>query len=78
MAAIGTPILGDGKYGGRESIIAGFGLQKRPHLHACRLTIPKPSGDVLTVAAPLPDHMAAAIAAFGFDASGDIDPFPED
>jgi 23S rRNA pseudouridine955/2504/2580 synthase len=78
MAAIGTPILGDGKYGGRESIIAGFGLQKRLHLHACRLTIPKPSGDVLTVAAPLPDHMAAAIAAFGFDASAEIDPFPQE
>ncbi|MGE0650961.1 MAG: RluA family pseudouridine synthase [Alphaproteobacteria bacterium] len=78
MAAIGTPILGDGKYGGRESFIAGFGLQKRLHLHASRLAIPKPSGGVLAIAAPLPDHMAATVAAFGFDASGDIDPFPED
>jgi hypothetical protein len=33
---------------------------------------------VLTVAAPLPDHMAAAIAAFGFDASAEIDPFPQE
>jgi 23S rRNA pseudouridine955/2504/2580 synthase len=78
MAAIGTPILGDGKYGGRESFIAGFGLQKRLHLHACRLTIPKPSGGMLIVAAPLPDHMTAAVAAFGFDAWGEVDPFPPD
>jgi 23S rRNA pseudouridine955/2504/2580 synthase len=77
MAAIGTPILGDGKYGGRESFIAGFGLQKRLHLHASRLTIPKPSGGVIKVTAPLPKHITAAVAAFGFDASGDVDPFPE-
>jgi 23S rRNA pseudouridine955/2504/2580 synthase len=78
MAAIGTPILGDGKYGGRESFVAGVGLQKRLHLHASRLTIPKPSGGLLTVEAPLPEHMVAAVAAFGFDASDDVDLFPQE
>lgn len=78
LAAIGTPILGDGKYGGREAFIGGFGLEKRLHLHAARLEIPKPAGGVLAVSAPLPPHMAAAISAFGFDAGGEVDPFPRD
>jgi 23S rRNA pseudouridine955/2504/2580 synthase len=78
MAAIGTPILGDGKYGGQGSVIAGLGLPKRLHLHARRIAIPKPSGGIVTVDAPLPPHMTAAIAAFGFDSSGDVDPFPPD
>ncbi len=78
MAAIGTPILGDGKYGGREAFISGLGLEKQLHLHAWRLEIPKPSGGVLAVAAPLSAHMKAAIEAFGFDAGGEGDPFPRD
>src|SRR3546814_17722463 len=54
MAAIGTPILGDGKYGGAEAFIAGLDLERRLHLHACTLEIPKPSGQMLRVRAPLP------------------------
>ncbi len=76
MAAIGTPILGDGKYGGREAFIGGLPLEQRLHLHAWRLEIPKPAGGVLTVSAPLPPHLAAAIAAFGFETGGEVDPFP--
>jgi 23S rRNA pseudouridine955/2504/2580 synthase len=78
MEALGTPILGDGKYGGRESFIDGLDLAKSLHLHAYRLEIPKPSGGVLKVMAPLPDHLKHAIAAFGFDAKGEADPFPRD
>ncbi len=78
LAAIGTPILGDGKYGGAEAFIGGFGLEKCLHLHACRLEIPKPAGGILKITAPLPPHMAAAVAAFGFEAGGEADPFPRD
>lgn len=78
MAAIGTPILGDGKYGGREAFISGINLEKRLHLHAWRLEIPKPEGGILAISAPLSPHMAAAVAAFGFDVGRDDDPFPRD
>lgn len=78
LAAIGTPILGDGKYGGAAAFIGGLGLEKRLHLHAWRLEIPRPAGGRLTVTAPLPPHMATAVAAFGFDAGGEADPFPRD
>ena len=43
-----------------------------------RLEIPKPAGGILRISAPLPPHMAAAVAAFGFDAGGEADPFPRD
>ncbi len=76
MAAIGTPILGDGKYGGTGAFVAGGGLAKRLHLHALFLEIPKPAGGMLTLRAPLPPHMDAALDAFGFELPADPDPFP--
>jgi 23S rRNA pseudouridine955/2504/2580 synthase len=78
LAAIGTPILGDGKYGGRDAFIAGAGLEKRLHLHARALTLPKPAGGMLAVAAPLPPHLEAAFAALGLDLPAAEDPFPRD
>jgi 23S rRNA pseudouridine955/2504/2580 synthase len=78
MAAIETPIMGDGKYGGSKAFITGVGLEKRLHLHAYRLEIPKPDGGLLSVEAPLPVHMRTAVAAFGFDTSVDPDPFPRE
>jgi 23S rRNA pseudouridine955/2504/2580 synthase len=51
MAAIGHPIIGDGKYGAREAMMEG--LSNKLHLHARRIVIPK----VLDVTAPLPRHM---------------------
>jgi 23S rRNA pseudouridine955/2504/2580 synthase len=53
MAAIGHPILGDGKYGAREAFIDGMELSRKLHLHARRIMIP----GVLDVTAPLPEHM---------------------
>lgn len=38
MAAIGTPILGDGKYGGKQSFIEG--LSKKMHLHSSEIKLP--------------------------------------
>jgi 23S rRNA pseudouridine955/2504/2580 synthase len=64
--AIGAPILGDGKYGGAASRVAG--LSHELHLHARRLEIPHPAGGVLSVEAPLPPHMQATFRDLGFSA----------
>ena len=53
MSAIGHPILGDGKYGGKEAFIDGMGISRKLHLHARRIKIP----NMLDVTAPLPPHM---------------------
>ena len=75
-AAIGTPILGDGKYGGATAHLAGVPGSRRLHLHARALSIPHPAGGTLTVTAPLPPHMRQSWEFFGF--SPDIaDPFAE-
>jgi 23S rRNA pseudouridine955/2504/2580 synthase len=65
--AIGAPILGDGKYGGAASRVAG--LSHDLHLHARRLEIPHPAGGVLAVEAPLPPHMQATFRDLGFSAA---------
>jgi 23S rRNA pseudouridine955/2504/2580 synthase len=73
-AAIGTPILGDGKYGGPASHLDGVPNSGRLHLHARTLSIPHPQGGILRVTAPLPPHMRRSWEFFGFP--GDVeDPF---
>ncbi|MGD0531056.1 MAG: RluA family pseudouridine synthase [Methyloceanibacter sp.] len=76
MEILGYPILGDEKYQGDLDLPAG--IDNKLHLHARRISFPHPSGKgVVDVTAPLPDHMARAFAAFGFEArrtdEGDID-----
>jgi 23S rRNA pseudouridine955/2504/2580 synthase len=66
MAAIGHPIVGDGKYGGQESFLTGS-ISRKMHLHARRLIIGLPGGEDLDVTAELPDHFAASMAQLGFD-----------
>ncbi|MEZ5695481.1 MAG: RluA family pseudouridine synthase [Sphingomonadaceae bacterium] len=66
MAAIGHPIVGDGKYGGQEAFLTGS-VSRKMHLHARRLIIDHPDGDRLDVTADLPDHFAASMAQLGFD-----------
>lgn len=56
-AAVGHPILGDGKYGGREAFPEGVMSIKQLHLHARRIVIPRLFGNTLDVSAPLPGHM---------------------
>jgi len=74
-AAIGTPILGDRKYGEAAAHIAGVPAT-RLHLHARALSIPHPLGGTLQVTAPLPLHMRETWEFFGFP--GDIkDPFAD-
>jgi 23S rRNA pseudouridine955/2504/2580 synthase len=75
MAARGTPILGDGKYGGPAAFLAGAEVPHRLHLHARRLIAPHPRGGLLDVTAPLPLHMATTWGYFGFDRDDDGDPF---
>ena len=75
-ALLGTPILGDGKYGGRSAHVEGAGgaggaggLPKRLMLHAREIAVPHPDdGTTLRATAPLSPHMEAAWRALGFDA----------
>jgi len=66
-AAIGTPILGDGKYGGAAAFLPGKALPRQLHLHARTVELPRPNGRVIRIVAPLPPHMAATWRFFGFD-----------
>ncbi|MBB4286099.1 RluA family pseudouridine synthase [Roseospira goensis] len=63
---LGTPILGDGKYGGQGAFIGGAEVARRMHLHARHLAMPHPAGGTLVVEAPLPPHMTEAFRYFGF------------
>jgi 23S rRNA pseudouridine955/2504/2580 synthase len=75
-AAIGTPILGDGKYGAAAAHLAGLPGSRRLHLHARSLSLPHPLGGTLEVTAPLPSHMLRTWEFFGF--AGDAeDPFAD-
>ncbi len=66
MAAIGHPIVGDGKYGGKDAFLSGL-ISRKMHLHARRLLIPAPGGESIDVTAPLPDHFAASMDNLGFE-----------
>ncbi len=66
MAAIGHPIVGDGKYGGQDAFLTGS-ISRKMHLHARRLIIDHPDGAPLDVVAPLPTHFAASMEQLGFD-----------
>jgi 23S rRNA pseudouridine955/2504/2580 synthase len=66
MAAIGHPIVGDGKYGGPDAFLSGS-ISRKMHLHARRLIIEHPDGTPLDVAADLPTHFAASLEQLGFD-----------
>ncbi|NBC31964.1 MAG: RluA family pseudouridine synthase [Alphaproteobacteria bacterium] len=71
-AALGTPILGDGKYGGRAAFLPGAGIPAQVHLHARRLVLPHPGdghGATIDVTAPLPPHMVDSWSFLGFDPS---------
>ena len=68
MAAIGHPIVGDGKYGGQLAFLTGS-VSRKMHLHARRLVIPAPGGDTIDVTADLPDHFASSMVSLGFDES---------
>ena len=87
MAAIGHPVVGDGKYGtnAQENTGTGWGAQlgggvsRKLHLHARSLDLIHPrTGALLSLTAPLPEHMARTWELFGWQ-PGDApaDPFGE-
>ncbi|MEO1423523.1 MAG: RluA family pseudouridine synthase [Pseudomonadota bacterium] len=88
MAAIGHPIVGDGKYGTNSQTNEGDGwgaqlgggISRKLHLHArtVRLTHPV-TGGLLTITAPLPPHMAQTWQFFGWESrEAPLDPFEEE
>jgi 23S rRNA pseudouridine955/2504/2580 synthase len=64
LQAIGHPIYGDGKYGGKAAFHPHLNLAKQLHLHAreLRLTAPRP----YRFKAPVPPHFADALELLGF------------
>lgn len=74
---LGTPIVGDVKYGGEGALLRAEGVAPKLHLHARAITLPHPKGGMLSVSAPLPPHMIEAWKFFGFDPEAEIDPFPD-
>ena len=72
MAAIGHPIVGDGKYGGKDAFLSGS-ISRKMHLHARRIRIDHPDGGQIDVKAELPSHFAQSLENLGFDlALGDL------
>ncbi len=60
LAAIGHPVVGDDRYGGAR----GEPRLDRPFLHAARLAFRHPvTGEALAFESPLPDDLAAVLAA---------------
>jgi 23S rRNA pseudouridine955/2504/2580 synthase len=76
MAAIGHPIVGDGKYGMAEAFLSGS-ISRKMHLHARRIRIDHPDGGKLDVTADLPTHFAETLVQLGFTLE-DGDKLPPD
>ncbi|MBX7496722.1 RluA family pseudouridine synthase [Qipengyuania sp. 6B39] len=77
-AAMGNPIVGDGKYGGKDAFLTGS-ISRKMHLHARRLIIDSPDGGKLDVTADLPEHFAASMEQLGFqESASDATPMRDD
>ena len=76
LASLGTPIVGDFKYGAQDARGKG-GIADRLHLHARSIDIARPDGGRLHVTAPLPPHMLKSWELLGFDAEREADPFKQ-
>ncbi len=63
-ASLGTPILGDEKYGVEQSQVENF--PEKLHLHARALMLPHPAGGMLSLEADLPAHMRETFNRLGF------------
>jgi 23S rRNA pseudouridine955/2504/2580 synthase len=73
--ALGTPILGDGKYAGAKAYFARESLDNQLHLHARSIRIPHPTRGIINVTAPLPPHMQKTWKFFEFADEPYEDPF---
>jgi len=83
-ALMGTPIIGDRKYGEREIEhehekigLEGINLAAGLHLHARRIICPHPvyKGKKLDITAPLPAELIKSWKAMGFESNSKADPF---
>lgn len=61
LASLGRPIAGDARYGG--ALVVGGHPAPRLMLHAAALTFPHPAGGEMRLQAPIPEDMAALLAA---------------
>ncbi|MDX1737974.1 MAG: RluA family pseudouridine synthase, partial [Alphaproteobacteria bacterium] len=81
MAAIGTPILGDGKYGGRDAFVDSEDIAAQMHLHARELQLPLENSEKMgpAIKASLPDHFLKTLKGIGFEYEEwlDADPFED-
>ena len=59
MSAIGAPIVGDGKYGGKEAFKDG--IAAKLHLHAHRVRICYEHGHPLEITAPIEGHFSESL-----------------
>ncbi|MBA3577066.1 MAG: RluA family pseudouridine synthase [Sphingomonas sp.] len=74
MAAIGFPIVGDGKYGGVDAQLTGS-ISRKLHLHARQLRIDAPDKASIDVTADLPEHFEQSLEMLGFSRlAGDMMP----
>jgi len=69
-AALGCPVAGDAAYGGPGEVPL--------HLHARSIALPLyPAKPPVTVTAPVPQHMLAALTRLGYDPAGETgEPLP--
>ena len=74
LASLGTPIIGDFKYGGKVARGQGS-IENKLHLHARSIDIAHPDGGRLRALAPLPPHMLKTWSLLGFDPNTTEDPF---
>lgn len=76
LASLGTPIVGDFKYGGAAAHGAGS-IADKLHLHARSIDIAHPDGGRLQVTAPLSAHMLESWKFLGLEANANPNPFGE-
>ena len=75
---LGSPILGDEKYGAEHEAIAGVDTASRLHLHAQRIICQHPTRKgTLDIQAPLPPELKKSWKALGFSSSHKSDPFAD-
>ena len=75
LASLGTPIIGDFKYGGVDARGRGA-IPDKLHLHARTIDIARPDGGRVQVSAPLSPHMLKTWTLLGFDPEDTRDAFP--
>jgi 23S rRNA pseudouridine955/2504/2580 synthase len=66
MDILGTPILGDNKYGPQGEMPVD-GIEQKLHLHARRLTFDGGAIGNIDITAPLPDHMRRSFDLLGIE-----------